>query len=77
MPKLFTMSEVAHQLDTSPKSIADLLWQGKLSEGLFIKVGGRRLVPEESISPIASAIAAVRSRRQRAGVPSRETVVTA
>jgi hypothetical protein len=68
MPELFTVSDVARQLDASPRDISDLFYRRTLRDDLCPIVGGRRLIPPDYVEFIQAAL-------RRAGRPCKREVV--
>jgi hypothetical protein len=62
MGKVFFVSDVARQLNCTPRDITLLLYDRVIPDEATSLVGGRRLIPEESIPLIEQAI---RDRQQR------------
>jgi hypothetical protein len=51
-----SVSEVARQLETKPKTISDLLYQRELRDDLCPIVGGRRLIPRSYLPIIREVL---------------------
>jgi hypothetical protein len=51
-----SVSEVARQLGTKPKTISDLLYQRDLRDDLCPIVGGRRLIPRSYLPTIRQVL---------------------
>ena len=62
MSKIFSVSELARQLKCSPRDITLVLYERAVPDDTTPIVGGRRLIPEESMPLIEQAL---RERHQR------------
>jgi hypothetical protein len=54
--EFLSVSEVARQLRTKPKTISDLLYQRELRDDLCPIVGGRRLIPRSYLHVIRQVL---------------------
>ena len=54
--KYLSVSEAARRLGARPRDISDLFYRRRLSDESCPIVGGRRLIPESSLSVIAMAL---------------------
>lgn len=66
MAELLIVSEVARRLGAKPKDISDLFYRRELRDDLCPIVGGRRLIPDDYLEIIRSAL-------KRAGKPVQST----
>jgi hypothetical protein len=60
---LFTVSDLARRLDVRPREISDLFYARRLPESFCRLVGGRRLIPEESVPAIVAALARQKKKK--------------
>jgi len=60
--QLLSVSEVARRLGANPKDVSDLFYRRRLRDDLCPIVAGRRLIPEDYVGIVATAL-------KRAGRP--------
>ncbi len=53
---VLTVSDVARRLGANPKDISDMFYRRELRDDLCPVVGGRRLIPEDYIPVIRTAL---------------------
>jgi len=54
--RLLSQLEAAGIIGCRPRDFSDAIYGRHLEESLFVRVGGRRAVPEESIEPLRQAM---------------------